>query len=83
MWKPLMLAVGTFIVLVGLQSLAVEKVTFQVHEAPVPSSENPNQFVPGPPMSYQPPRWFPWVAMVLGVTVCIYTHTLPKRFGKG
>jgi hypothetical protein len=82
MWRALFLAVGTFLILLGLQCLVFQQITLKAHEDPPPASDNfLFDSVPevGPQKKINPPPWAPWSLMASGAIVCIYSFTIPKR----
>ncbi len=81
MWRAFFLSVGVFLAILGVECLAVEKVTLKLHEPPpkvaaTPFSDPPKQ---GPARKLIPPPWAPWTLMSTGIIVCLYSFTLPRR----
>jgi len=81
MWRAFFLAIGVYLVLLGAQCLAVDKVLLKARE---PASETAdlwgNRTVqPGGAKTMQPPDWVPWSLISTGAVVCIYSFTLPRR----
>lgn len=80
MWRAFFLAIGATLVIVGLECLAVQKVTLKFREDP-PPAQSPFQEAPkvGPNRQIRPPSWAPWSLMSSGAIVCLYSFTLPRR----
>jgi len=80
MWRAFFLAIGAYLVLAGMQCLAVERATLVLREPPPKSQsvfeETPKQ---GPRKTLEPPPWAPWSLISSGAIVCLYSFTLPKR----
>ena len=77
MWRALFLAVGVFLVLLGVQCLGVEKFTLNRHEPGVASATGETK--PGPQKEVNPPPWAPWSLMSTGAVVCLYSFSIPSR----
>jgi hypothetical protein len=80
MWRALFLAIGVFLIILGVQCLGVAQFTLKIHdEAPGSAS----LFEDTPRLGQQkillPPPWVPWSLMSTGAVVCLYSFTLPKR----
>jgi len=84
MWRAFFLSIGIFLVILGVESLAVEKVTTKFHDPP-PAKSTPfeEQAKKGPKKILTPPPWVPWILMSSGVVVCLYSFTLPRRVKGG
>jgi len=83
MWRAFFLAVGIYLMVLGLECLGVEQVTLKLREPPPPTTsplEEPKQ--QGPPRKITPPRWAPWSLLSCGAVVCLYSFTIPTRFKK-
>ena len=80
MWRALFLAIGIYVMLVGVECLGVETVTLKKHEAP-PAPVSPFDTEPkvGALMVITPPSWAPWSLMATGAVVCLYSFTIPRR----
>jgi hypothetical protein len=83
MWRACFLAIGISMMIVGAECLAVEKVTWRVHEAP-PHSGLPLQqgAAAGPEKEFIPAPWVPWSMLSGGAVVCLYSFTIPRRLSK-
>jgi hypothetical protein len=80
MWRAFFLSIGVFLVIVGVECLAVEKVSLKFHEPPPPiATPFDTQAEKGPRKNLNPPPWAPWSLMSSGIVVCLYSFTLPRR----
>ena len=64
MWRTFFLAVGAFVILLGLEGLAVDHVVFS-------ETAGGQRLIP--------PDWGPWSLLSAGGVIILYTFTLPKR----
>ncbi len=80
MWRALFLAIGTFLIILGVEALAVANVTLKIHEKP-PAATTPFETPPtvGPKKVVTPPGWAPWSLMSSGAVVILYSFTIPRR----
>lgn len=81
MWRALFLAIGFFLMIVGMECLGVESARLRLHDKPPPSNslfEDTSQ-EKGELRVLRPPPWAPWSLMSCGAVVCIYSFTLPKK----
>jgi hypothetical protein len=77
MWRAFFLSVGISAVLLGLESLVVEKVTLAAsgeHSA----SAFAERLTPHL-REVEPPEWAPWSLLSGGAVVILYTFTLPQK----
>jgi len=82
MWRSFFLACGVFIMLLGAQCLAVEKMVLNMKGDPPPrTSPWDNEPKPAPAVEWVPPQWFPWSFMSTGAVICLYSFTIPRRMG--
>lgn len=85
MWRAFFLAIGIYMMMFGLQCLAVERVHLRLHDdppapvAPPPPTEPPKV---GPQKVFTPAPWVPWSLMTSGAVVCLYSFTLPIKMKK-
>jgi hypothetical protein len=79
MWRAFFLAIGFFIIILGVECLGVEQVTLKMREAPPPPSPFESEARLGSPKQLNPPPWAPWTLMATGAVVCLYTITIPRR----
>jgi hypothetical protein len=79
MWRAFFLAIGVFLVILGVECLGVEKVNLRIHEAPAaPSALDPAP-KEGPAKQVTPQNWHPWSLMSIGAVICLYSFTIPRR----
>jgi hypothetical protein len=80
MWRALFLAIGIFLMLLGVQCLGVEQFTLKLREEPLPPvspfDDNPRV---GAPKKITPEPWTPWSLLSSGAVVCLYSFTIPRR----
>ena len=80
MWRSLFLAIGLFLMVLGIGSLSVEAVELKAHETLAPSplslSNAPRE---GPPKLIVPAPWWPWSFLSAGAVTCLYSFTIPRR----
>jgi hypothetical protein len=79
MWRALFLAIGVFMVILGVQCLGVAKFTMKVRGDPLPVSTPWESPGPAPQKQIIPAPWAPWSMLVTGAVVCLYSFTLPRR----
>ena len=86
MWRAFLLAIGFYVMLVGIQSLGVETITLRIHDnAPQEgfqlfASDEPKL---GPLRQIALPPWAPWSLLSTGAVMCLYSFTISQRFGGG
>jgi hypothetical protein len=79
MWKAMFLAIGIFMMLLGVQCLGVSKFTLNLHDSPpAPTSlwDSPTE---GAQRTVTPRPWTPWTLISTGAVVCLYCFTIPRR----
>ena len=83
MWRSLFLALGTMMIIVGVEAMLIDSAT--VYAAAESSAA---EFMdPGVPMAantkiISPGEWTPWVILSVGAIVVLYAFTLPRRWHK-
>jgi hypothetical protein len=80
MWRALFLAVGFFVMILGVECLGVERVSLKVRDAP-PAPTSPFDFESkeGAAKQVVPPPWAPWSLLASGAVMCLYSFTIPRR----
>jgi hypothetical protein len=73
MWRSFFLAVGAYVCLLGVESLAVEKAVLH--------PEVSRGVQPGVQQEIIPPDWAPWSLIAGGSVVVLYSFTIPQRVG--
>ena len=80
MWRALFLAVGFFVMILGVECLGVERVTLKMHDAPpAPVSPFDTESRTGAQKQIVPPPWAPWSLLSSGAVICLYSFTIPRR----
>jgi hypothetical protein len=80
MWRAFFLAIGVFLIILGVECLGVETVSLKVHEkAPAPVSPWDTEAKEGPQKQIIPPPWAPWSLLSSGAVMCLYSFTIPRR----
>ncbi|OHB70539.1 MAG: hypothetical protein A2V70_18625 [Planctomycetes bacterium RBG_13_63_9] len=80
MWRALFLAIGIYLMILGVECLGVEKANLKIRDDPPPPvSPWDTEAKVGPQMTITPPRWAPWSLMSSGAVVCLYSFTIPRR----
>ncbi len=84
MWRALFLAIGIFLMILGLESLTVDRVLLRIHDAPPPPI-SPFDTEPrlGANVQVVPPHWVPWTLLGTGAVTCLYSFTIPRRVNGG
>ena len=81
MVRAFFLGIGSYLVIAGLQCLAVDRVIWRATAEPAPAVM-PFQKPAAPrPKEFPPAPWVPWSLMTTGVVVCLYSFTIPARMG--
>ena len=80
MWRSFFLAIGVFLMILGVECLGVETVNLRKREPPqrsaLPWDNTPKL---GPNKKLIPPPWAPWSLLSTGAVVCLYSFTIPAR----
>ena len=71
MWRSFFLAIGAYLCLLGVESLAVEKAVVKV--SPTTPQSATREFIP--------PDWAPWSFLGTGAVVVLYSFSIPQRVG--
>jgi hypothetical protein len=84
-WRAFFLAIGTMLIIVGIECMLIESAVL------VPDSTETTQvanawYLPPQPMQVsnrviRPPEWIPWSLVAAGTIVVLYSLTIPKRWG--
>ena len=82
MWRSFFLAIGVYVVLLGVQCLGVQKFVLSLEEQAPPQART--SFFGGPAATgakreITPAPWAPWSLMSTGLVVCLYSFSIPKR----
>jgi hypothetical protein len=80
MWRAFFLAVGFFVMILGVECMGVERVSLKAREdPPPPSSPFDTEVKVGPHKQLVPPPWAPWSLLASGAVTCLYSFTIPRR----
>ncbi len=80
MWRAFFLAIGVFLVILGVQCLGVERAQLRIHERPpAPVSPFDTEPAEGAARQIVPPPWAPWSLLSSGMVMCLYSFTIPRR----
>ncbi|MBN1395140.1 MAG: hypothetical protein JW959_08965 [Pirellulales bacterium] len=79
MWRAFFLAIGFFLMILGVECLGVERVTLKVHDDPPPAGPFAAEVKTGPRKQIVPPPWAPWSLLSSGAVMCLYSFTIPRR----
>ncbi len=84
MWRAMFLAVGFFLMILGVECLGVESVRLKIREEPpAPVSPFDLEAKEGAFRQIVPPPWAPWSLLSSGAVVCLYSFTIPRRVAGG
>ena len=76
MWRSLFQAIGIFLIIFGVECLAVEKAVLRLHDPP--TSPFAGADAVGPAKVFTPTEWLPFSMMATGAITVIYSFTLPR-----
>lgn len=80
MWRAFFLAIGFFIMILGVECLGVERVYLKMRDKPpAPTSPFDSEVKEGPQKELIPPPWAPWSLLASGAVTCLYSFTIPRR----
>ncbi len=80
MWRALFLAIGIFMIVIGIQCLGVAQFVLKSRESADSAVSIFDAAASlGPQKVISPPAWAPWSMMASGAVVCLYSFTIPKR----
>ncbi len=77
MSRAFFLAIGLFVVFLGVQTLGVQRFVLKTRETAPPNGAAVSERSPGPNKVLEPPPWAPWSLMATGAIVSLYAVTLP------
>ncbi len=86
MWRAFFLAVGTMLIILGIECLMIDSATLSGGQTETVAVSNTwlgpqNNIVIEPPKVVRPPEWIRWSLIASGSVVLLYAFTLPKRWG--
>jgi len=84
MWRAFFLAIGVYLMVLGVQCLGVQKFVLKSREPVVQQAQQAFLFIQrqpqlGPHKEVDPPPWAPWSLMSTGAVVCLYSFSIPNR----
>ncbi len=80
MWRAFFLAIGIYLMLVGVQCLGVETIRLKMRETPpAPSGMFDTAPKVGAQKTLVPPPWAPYSMLSCGAVMCLYSFTIPRR----
>ena len=80
MWRAMFLAIGFFVMLLGVECLGVERVTLKIRdEPPAPVSPFDTEPKTGAARADRPPPLGPLESALLRRVMCLYSFTIPRR----
>jgi len=81
MWRAFFLAIGAFLLILGAESLVVDKVVVKVPQKKQESGLPAAMDITGGRRTRDvvPPDWAPWSLMSAGAVTMLYSFTLPQR----
>ncbi len=74
MMRACFLAIGLFIVFLGVQTLGIQRFTLKARESTPPVTATA-EATPGPNRVLEPKPWVPWSLMSTGSVVSLYALT--------
>ncbi len=77
MSRAFFLAIGLFVVFLGVQTLGVQRFVLKTRDPAPPGNVAIGESQPGPNKVLEPPPWAPWSLMATGAIVSLYAVTLP------
>lgn len=85
LWRAFFFAVGTMLIIVGIECLLIDSATFAGGQTEAVSVSNtwfgPQQMMLVEPQRVvQPPEWIRWSLIASGAVVLLYALTLPRRW---
>ncbi|QDV27222.1 hypothetical protein [Aureliella helgolandensis] len=90
MWRSFFLAVGTMLIILGVECMLIDSATFAAEAPAAPVQVKNESWFETPPVMQsarkrvvKPPEWIPWSSIATGAVVVLYAMTLPARWGKG
>lgn len=81
MWRSFFFAVGLCLVLLGIESLAIDKVVLSAKDKPPQRGMSP-VFAPQTSRDIKPPNWAPWSLLGSGAVTMLYSTAIKRSEGK-
>lgn len=86
MWRAFFFAIGTMLIIVGVECLLIDSATLASEQTEVVQVDQ-GWFQPPKTVEVKkgtvirPQEWIPWSSLATGAVVLIYSFTLPRRWG--
>lgn len=81
MWRSLFLAIGTMMIIVGIEAMLIDSATvYAAAESSAAEFMDPSAAPAMTTKEIRPGEWTPWVITSLGAIVVLYAFTLPRRW---
>lgn len=77
MSRAFFLAVGLFVMFLGVQTLGIQRFVLKGHEPTAAGQDIAARNSPASNRVLEPPPWAPWSLMATGAVVSLYAVTLP------
>lgn len=86
MWRAFFFAVGTMLIIVGVECLLIDSATLasdqtEVVQVPQGWFQPPKTMEIKKGTVIKPKEWIPWSSLATGAVVLLYSFTLPRRWG--
>jgi hypothetical protein len=78
MWRAFFLSVGVCAMVLGIESLVIEKVVMAA-SGEHSTSGLAERVAPSALREVEPPEWAPWSLMSGGAVIILYTFTIPQK----
>ncbi len=83
MWRSLFLAIGTMLIIVGIEAMLIESATvYAAAESSASEFMDPTGSPAYRTREIVPGEWTPWVILGFGAVIVLYAYTLPQRWRK-
>ncbi|MGV3486498.1 MAG: hypothetical protein ACO1RT_18925 [Planctomycetaceae bacterium] len=81
MWRSLFLAVGTMMIIIGIEAMLIDSATvYAAADSSAAEFMDPSAPAAVNTKIIQPGEWTPWVILSVGSVVVLYAFTLPQRW---
>jgi len=81
MMRALFLGIGFYLMIAGLQCMAVDRVFWRASGEPAPTMIPFQKPAAPQPKEFPPAPWVPWSLLTTGAVVCLYSFSIPARMG--
>lgn len=81
MWRSLFLAIGTMLIIVGIEAMLIDSATvYAAADSSAAEFMDPSGAPATSTKVIKPGEWTPWVILSIGAIVVLYAFTLPRRW---